>query len=139
MKGKARFVPKPLRPLAQRIYIAAAEWIDRLPHRRNNLRPIHALNFVGGSDYEAAGREFLKYHVDIAGLRPDERVLDVGCGIGRMAAPLTSYLDASGRYEGFDIVKLGIRWANDHITRQYPNFRFHHADILTSRTTRRAR
>ena len=33
----------------------------------------------------------LKKH---AGLLPTGRVLDVGCGIGRVAAPLTEYLNA---------------------------------------------
>ena len=36
------------------------------------------------------------------GLRPDDYLIDVGCGSGRLAKPLTSYL--SGHYSGFDVV-----------------------------------
>ena len=42
-----------------------------------------------------------------AQLSPDHRVLDIGCGTGRMAIPLTSFLSKKGSYEGFDIVR---RW-----------------------------
>jgi cyclopropane fatty-acyl-phospholipid synthase-like methyltransferase len=38
------------------------------------------------------GKEFLRYFVDLAGLKPDQAVLDVGCGKGRMAVSLTHYL-----------------------------------------------
>lgn len=125
----AQFVPQPLRPIARNVYLTAVELVDRLPHRRNSLYPLAPLDFVGGGDYETTGREFLKHHIEIAGLRPDESILDVGCGIGRMAAPLTSYLSIKGQYDGFDIVKRGVRWATHHITRQFPNFRFHHVDV----------
>ena len=63
------------------------------------------------------------------GLKPDERVLDAGCGIGRIAVPLTEYLDESGGYEGFDIAPEGIAWCRENITPRYPNFRFQVADI----------
>ena len=42
------------------------------------------------------------------GLKPEHRVLDIGCGVGRVALPLTRYL-TSGTYDGFDIVKRWIR------------------------------
>ena len=39
--------------------------------------------------------------IDAGGLQPNEHVLDIGCGAGRVAAQLTRYLDpASGSYEG---------------------------------------
>ncbi|MEB3831368.1 class I SAM-dependent methyltransferase [Phormidium sp. CCY1219] len=75
------------------------------------------------------GREFASYFIDLCGLQPDDRVLDVGCGVGRMAVPLTEYLNPQGTYEGFDIVETGIKWCQDFITPQYPNFHFQLADI----------
>jgi ubiquinone/menaquinone biosynthesis C-methylase UbiE len=70
------------------------------------------------------GEEFLRYFVDLAGLKPDEAVLDVGCGRGRMAVSLTRYLSRRARYEGFDIIPASIAWCSARISRCHPNFRF---------------
>jgi tRNA A58 N-methylase Trm61 len=43
-------------------------------------------------------------------IQPHYAVLDVGSGIGRMARPLTRFLNGAGAYYGFDIVKPGIQW-----------------------------
>ena len=40
---------------------------------------------------------------------PDHKVLEIGCGIGRMAVPLTQYL-STGTYDGIDVVADGINW-----------------------------
>ena len=72
--------------------------------------------------------EFLSYFVELGGLKPEDRVLEVGSGIGRMARPLTAYL-GDGSYEGIDIVGQGIRWCQANITKRHPNFRFQLADV----------
>ncbi|HST22405.1 MAG TPA: class I SAM-dependent methyltransferase [Blastocatellia bacterium] len=124
----AKLIPQPVKPFVRSCYLSTIELADRLPPRRNNLYPPRQLDFIGGgTTYEAESKEFLKYFIDIGELKPHETVLDVGCGIGRMAAPLTNYL--TGNYEGFDIVAIGIRWSNNHIARQYPNFRFQQANV----------
>lgn len=43
--------------------------------------------------------------------------------------PLTRYLSPQGTYDGLDVERDAIAWRRRHITRRYPNFRFHHADI----------
>ena len=70
------------------------------------------------------GEEFLRYFVDLAGLKPHEAALDVGCGRGRMAVSLSHYLGRRARYEGFDIIPSSIAWCTEHISRRYPNFHF---------------
>lgn len=103
--------------------------IETVLGRRGELVPPRRLIFIGSGDFQKIGDEFLGYFKDLAGLKPDDRVLDVGCGIGRMAIPLTRYLSEKGGYDGFDIVPRGIQWCTDHITPRYPQFRFHLADI----------
>ncbi len=66
---------------------------------------------------------------DVGGLKPHERVLDAGCGLGRMAVPLMPYLREPGAYDGFDISPEGIAWCQQHITGRRPNFNFQVADI----------
>jgi SAM-dependent methyltransferase len=85
--------------------------------------------FVGGGDFRRSGRRFVGFFREFGKLRPEERVLDVGCGVGRMAAPLTEYLSEKGSYEGFDIVREGIKWCQKAITHRFPNFRFRVADL----------
>ena len=86
--------------------------------------------FVGDGDYRAIGAEFLGHFVRIGRLQPHERVFDIGCGIGRMAVPLTQYLDPErGSYDGVDPVMDGILWCAQTITPAYPRFRFQRLDI----------
>lgn len=61
-----------------------------------------------------------------AGLEDTDRVLDIGCGSGRIAAALANVL-TTGRYEGFDVDKSRIAWAKEHI--ELPQFNFRHVDV----------
>jgi ubiquinone/menaquinone biosynthesis C-methylase UbiE len=56
--------------------------------------------------------------------------LDIGCGIGRLAVALTSYLGRDGSYKGLDIVPSGIKWCDEHIAPTYPTFEFTLADVF---------
>ena len=91
--------------------------------------PPKRLDFVGGGDFVSIGRETLVKMIELAALKPEDRVLDVGCGVGRLAIPLTGYLSAQAAYEGFDIISEGIKWCNKKISVKYPNFHFRVANI----------
>lgn len=85
--------------------------------------------FVGDGSYIDISAEFLRYFVEVAGLRPGDSVLDIGCGIGRMAAGLSRFLDpAAGRYVGFDPTRAGIDWCRSAFADR-ETFAFHYADI----------
>ncbi|MGH9423686.1 MAG: class I SAM-dependent methyltransferase, partial [Thermoanaerobaculia bacterium] len=89
------------------------------------------LRFVGIGDFREVGDE-LKDLLVRFGLKPDDRVLDIGSGVGRVAIPLTRYRDARGTYDGFDIVRRGVTWCRRHITPRFPTFRFHHVKVRSS-------
>jgi SAM-dependent methyltransferase len=55
--------------------------------------------------------------------------VEVGCGVGRMAMPLTRVLTPADRYLGFDIDKSLIDWARDNISARFPHFQFQHLDV----------
>lgn len=90
--------------------------------------PKEEQSFVGDGDFRAIGAEFLELFIRYGGLRPDCDVLDLGCGIGRMAVPLTQYLSPAASYTGVDVNRHGLTWCRRHISRIYPNFGFHHVD-----------
>lgn len=91
--------------------------------------PPPELMFCGDGDFRAIGAEFLEHLVQDAGLLPHHRVLDIGCGIGRLAVPMTQYLDDAGSYDGVDPVAAGIDWCAQTVTPVYPAIRFHHLDL----------
>jgi len=92
------------------------------------LTPPTRLMFTGGGDYKATGFKLFHYLVHHAALKSDARVLDMGCGIGRLARPLTYHL-THGSYVGVDIVEKGISWCQANITTHFPNFSFILADV----------
>jgi len=103
--------------------------IELLTGKRDPLTPPQWMNFVGTGDFKEIGGEFFHYFLELARLKPGEKILEVGCGIGRMAVPLMDYLRDGGSYEGFDIVAHGIRWCQKKIARRAPRFHFQLADI----------
>jgi SAM-dependent methyltransferase len=113
----------------RRLVFFPEELLDKAFSRRDPLIPPRWMIFVGPGDFIAIGKEFLRHFMELAGLKPSDDVLDVGCGIGRLAIPLTTFLDDRGSYEGFDIVPDGIAWCQNQISPRFPHFRFTLADV----------
>lgn len=123
--AKSVFVSK---TIARRLRWAPHDFRHRLSRDRNPLDPPLGLSFVGHGDFREVGEWYLNQFQDPGGLRPGDRVLDIGCGIGRMAIPMIDFLD-SGSYEGFDTSAAMIRWCRKNITGADRRFRFTEAPI----------
>jgi SAM-dependent methyltransferase len=111
--------------------LATLDALDGVLGRREELRPPRRLQSVGSGDFHEVGAQMVHYLRELGGLRPDARVLDVGCGTGRLAVALTGYL-TGGSYRGFDIVPSAVRWCQGEITPRYPSFKFDLAQIANS-------
>lgn len=115
--------------MARKVFYLPADAFDSLLGRRGPLVPPKGLANVGGGDFKEIGESQLRRFVEIGGLQPDDMVLDVGCGVGRMAVPLTRYLSGRGGYRGFDIVLEEVRWCQREISPRFPNFEFRVANV----------
>jgi SAM-dependent methyltransferase len=123
------YLPPSLRSLLRQIYFLLGDQYDRLLGKTQEMIPPKRMIFVGPGDFQNIGNHFFHIFVNHGGLKKTDKVLDVGCGIGRMAVPLTAFLDENGLYEGFDIVPEAIRWCQKNITPKFKNFHFIKADI----------
>jgi ubiquinone/menaquinone biosynthesis C-methylase UbiE len=111
-----------------------------LPNHEELIPPglLIAENKIGShSDPAAAEREFREYGrlqmehwVTHGYVTPASHVLDVGCGLGRVAQSLPGFL-TSGTYTGIDVTKSSTDWCSKSY-RAFPNFRFIHANLSNS-------
>jgi ubiquinone/menaquinone biosynthesis C-methylase UbiE len=135
MKSVLRvLVPKPLRPAFRRPYnyIRDKLFLTKLfGHHASMIPPLKLMHDgpVGFEIFKTNGEEFFRYYTELCDLKPHERMLDVGSGIGRKTFLLTDYLNHDGSYEGLDIVKTGVDWCTERITRKYPRFKFQLIDV----------
>ena len=113
-----------MRRVARRLVYLPIDFFDSISGKRNPMVPPKGMIFTGSGDFEHAGKALVQPCIDYANLKPDGALLDIGCGIGRLAIPLTQYLTTNGKYEGFDVVPDGINWCKQKVSSKYPHFNF---------------
>ncbi|MGA2177714.1 MAG: class I SAM-dependent methyltransferase [Verrucomicrobiota bacterium] len=114
----------------RRLYFSVIDAAASVLRRQDDLvPPRNLIDGIGGGSFQGVGREFFRHFTQIGALKPHHRVLDVGCGCGRMAVPMIPFLSDKGEYYGFDIVPAAIKWSQKHIAAQHPRFHFELADI----------
>jgi SAM-dependent methyltransferase len=135
LRSVHRSLPSPLARLGQRSIIIARSFRDLpLKHRvfgeRAYFVPPLYLMEDGARDF----REFEQNGLDAfrrfqaLGLKPTDRILDIGSGVGRKTLPLLGYV-TTGSYEGIDPIAKQVRWCTERISSRYPKFRFQRIDV----------
>lgn len=112
-------LPAPLRSIfgrtyqvlycAYRAFGAVADLAWRHATGRTHLPPLRLRELIGRGDYAFIGEAFLRHFRELCDLQAEERVLEIGCGAGRMAWPLARYLNARGRYVGTEVCADAVR------------------------------
>jgi SAM-dependent methyltransferase len=122
--------PSPIRENLRRASVTSLGFLESMTFRRNGLVPPLKVRIQSGTgNWFRIGKEFLDVFVALAALEPRDRVLEVGCGLGRIALAIGSYLGPDGIYEGFDIDPGAVEWCRTRITPRYPNLRFRLVDV----------
>ncbi|HUP48268.1 MAG TPA: class I SAM-dependent methyltransferase [Thermoanaerobaculia bacterium] len=67
------------------------------------------------------------------GLGVSTRLLDVGCGYGRLALGLLARSTVPAAYRGIDVDRHAITWCSRHVAPLEDNFTFLHLDLENSR------
>lgn len=102
--------------------MAYTPWLD------GGEAPPKALNYAADGDFVSQGDELVETLQRDFALDGGQRILDIGCGIGRVATGLHR-AKRDVRYWGFDIVKYGILWCKKKIP-ESEGYHFTHADIF---------
>lgn len=112
---------------------------DRLDRRSNGnqLVPPREINpnigFIPrrgayAQEFKSSGSRIAEMLASYADLRPDQSVLDIGCGIGRVARALTTIIQPPGQYRGFDVDPKAVAWCQ-RAYRPFTNFAFAYAPV----------
>jgi SAM-dependent methyltransferase len=133
-----RHVLSPVKSSLRDLWMGTRDWLDATFGLGAPLTPPRRLVWSIGGNFDEAGKAYFNYFKTLGQLTPDQSVLDVGCGVGRMAVPLTEYLSPKGRYEGFDIMENVVAWCSKNITPRFPNFRFQWVQIYNKEYNTRA-
>lgn len=81
-------------------------------------------------DFVTVGENTVAWMIS-EGLESTDAVLEVGCGIGRMAIPLIRHLSEEGSYVGLEIDQAKVRYCAETVGAVAPRFNFHHADVFS--------
>jgi SAM-dependent methyltransferase len=82
----------------------------------------------GGATFAAVANDQLSLLKHLTPIEPHHNVLEIGCGIGKVAIPLARMLAPNARYYGVDVIRDSIEWCQNKITARYPNVEFIHVD-----------
>ncbi len=118
-----------LRLTARKLYYFPIDLWNSLIGKRHKYQPPQGDIYTGSGDFIAQGNLQFSHLQNHTNIESSHAVLDIGSGIGRTAVRLTQFLDYTGSYEGFDVVKKGVDWCTKKISPDFPNFNFQYVSL----------
>ena len=107
--------------------------IEESLNLRHKLEPPSRLAKINIGNNRKIANEFFSYFVDDLNIATDSKILEVGSGFGRMAIPLTTFLNQNGSYDGIELIEDGVNWCQSRFTNFFVNFKFQQIDVYNSR------
>lgn len=90
----------------------------------NELRRSEMNDWVGGSDPEAVGDACVRILDRYLTINSSSRLLDFGCGVGRVLLSLLKHKPNIGHVIGFDIMPQVVGFCDTHIASAFPQAKF---------------
>jgi cyclopropane fatty-acyl-phospholipid synthase-like methyltransferase len=94
---------------------------DEIPLPPPRLR-MGGAHFASDEDFVAGGVRDVRLLAEVAGLTRDSRLLDWGCGAGRLAIGVKHEWGQVADYHGVDVQKKLVRWARNHLADDHTRF-----------------
>lgn len=85
--------------------------------------------FTGAGNFIETAERLTKYLRLSSNLHAHSRVVDIGCGLGRMAYPISQIISPPGSYFGFDPMPDAVDWCRNQF-KDYPHFTFCEVDLF---------
>lgn len=106
-------------------------------HEARHL-PARHLRFGGAhfrteAQFLASARAEADRLINHCGLQRRSRVLDVGCGVGRLAIGIVDRVGEIARYCGVDVHAAAIRWCENYLASAHPTCTFTYLDLSNPR------
>ncbi len=101
---------------------------SHLPPYSIRARSVGIRNDIGGSEFVQVGQRMGDLLRTYAGLTPESKVLEIGCGCGRNAFALASHLN-DGNYTGMDIEQVALAGARSNRLLRAKGFQFDFLDV----------
>lgn len=118
----------------RRLVYLPIDIVDKIKGNTNTYVPPRGLIYTGRpcspQQFLQEGKEQVAILKQEIALKPTDKVLDIGSGIGRTAIGLIHYLSAEGSYHGFDVVEKGVNWCNKKIAANHPHFQFTYVPLF---------
>src|SRR5262249_7881139 len=96
-------------------------------------RPDTSLHDTGPDTVDLGRARRQRHLLEHWGFTSHSHLLEIGCGVGRLAYELSGYLADDGRYVGFDVKEKAVEWLNTRYAPHLPNFQFDHFDVANVR------
>lgn len=122
-------MPLSVRSIARKFVYFPQDFLMKITGKADDLTPPKGSTFIGSGDFKKQGKQYFEHFKKLTHLKPNHQILDVGCGMGRMAVPFLDYLEDDGAFYGFDIMQEGIDWCNNNIASRRDNFHFEKVDL----------
>jgi SAM-dependent methyltransferase len=104
----------------------------------SSILPARHLRF-GGQEFKddafflASGCREAGRLIEKCGITPESRILDVGCGVGRLPIGILSHLENPPQYWGVDVDTDSINSCTRYIARHQSRFHFERINVLNRR------